>query len=82
MNYCVLNLFIDVFWFKKTIFSHCFAGYPSFKGQVLDGKQLWDLIEGLAGNDLLYYTHLLTGEPLSFFLLLLDQNDSIMDVVE
>ncbi|GMH04346.1 hypothetical protein Nepgr_006185 [Nepenthes gracilis] len=37
------------------------TGYPSFKGQVLDGQQLWDLIEGLAGNDLLYYTHLLTG---------------------
>lgn len=37
------------------------TGYPSFKGQVLNGQQLWDLIEGLAGNDLLFYTHLLTG---------------------
>ncbi|KAJ0962738.1 hypothetical protein J5N97_027860 [Dioscorea zingiberensis] len=37
------------------------TGYPSFRGQVLDGQQLWDLIEGLAANDLLYYTHLLTG---------------------
>jgi len=37
------------------------AGYPSFKGQVLNGQQLWDLIEGLEANDLLYYTHLLTG---------------------
>ncbi|KAM7516359.1 hypothetical protein LguiA_005942 [Lonicera macranthoides] len=37
------------------------TGYPTFKGQVLNGEQLRDLIEGLAGNDLLYYTHLLTG---------------------
>ncbi|XP_020087917.1 pyridoxal kinase-like [Ananas comosus] len=37
------------------------TGYPSFRGQVLDGEQLWDLIEGLAANDLLFYTHLLTG---------------------
>ncbi|XP_020598441.1 pyridoxal kinase isoform X2 [Phalaenopsis equestris] len=37
------------------------TGYPTFKGQVLDGQHLWDLIEGLAANNLLYYTHLLTG---------------------
>ncbi|XP_020251818.1 pyridoxal kinase [Asparagus officinalis] len=37
------------------------TGYPSFKGQVLNGQQLWDLVEGLAANDLLFYTHLLTG---------------------
>lgn len=37
------------------------AGYPTFRGQVLNGQQLWDLIEGLEANDLLYYTHLLTG---------------------
>lgn len=37
------------------------TGYPTFKGQVLNGEQLWDLIEGLEANDLLYYTHLLTG---------------------
>ncbi|TYK19181.1 pyridoxal kinase isoform X2 [Cucumis melo var. makuwa] len=36
-------------------------GYPTFKGQVLNGRQLWDLIEGLEENELLYYTHLLTG---------------------
>ncbi|WRX21306.1 Pyridoxamine kinase/Phosphomethylpyrimidine kinase - like 2 [Theobroma cacao] len=35
--------------------------YPTFKGHVLNGQQLWDLIEGLEANDLLYYTHLLTG---------------------
>lgn len=37
------------------------TGYPTFKGQVLNGEQLWELIEGLEANDLLYYTHLLTG---------------------
>ncbi|XP_050941272.1 pyridoxal kinase-like [Cucumis melo] len=37
------------------------AGYPTFKGQVLNGGQLWDLIEGLEENELLYYPHLLTG---------------------
>ncbi|XP_020523374.1 pyridoxal kinase isoform X9 [Amborella trichopoda] len=37
------------------------AGYPTFRGQVLDGQQLWDLIEGLEANGLLFYTHLLTG---------------------
>lgn len=38
-----------------------YAGYPTFKGQVLNGQQLWELVEGLEANDLLYYTHLLTG---------------------
>lgn len=37
------------------------TGYPTFRGQVLNGKELWDLIEGLEANDLLFYTHLLTG---------------------
>lgn len=37
------------------------TGYPTFKGQVLNGQQLWEIIEGLEANDLLYYTHLLTG---------------------
>ncbi|KAL6223222.1 hypothetical protein ACLB2K_006610 [Fragaria x ananassa] len=37
------------------------TGYPTFKGQVLNGEQLWELIQGLESNDLLYYTHLLTG---------------------
>ncbi|CAN1351577.1 Pyridoxal kinase [Linum perenne] len=40
---------------------HFLAGYPSFKGQVLNGQQLWELIEGLQANNLLFYTHLLTG---------------------
>ncbi|XP_065037751.1 pyridoxal kinase-like isoform X2 [Musa acuminata AAA Group] len=37
------------------------TGYPTFKGHVLNGQQLCDLIEGLSENHLLYYTHLLTG---------------------
>ncbi|XP_034707301.1 pyridoxal kinase-like isoform X4 [Vitis riparia] len=37
------------------------TGYPTFKGQVLNGQQLGDLIAGLEENNLLYYTHLLTG---------------------
>ncbi|KAG0605631.1 hypothetical protein M758_9G075000 [Ceratodon purpureus] len=37
------------------------TGYKTVKGQVLDGEQLWALIEGLEANDLLHYTHLLTG---------------------
>ncbi|OVA14537.1 Pyridoxal phosphate (active vitamin B6) biosynthesis [Macleaya cordata] len=46
----------------STSFQDMFCvGYPTFKGQVLNGQQLWDLIEGLEANDLLYYTHLLTG---------------------
>ncbi|CAI0446305.1 unnamed protein product [Linum tenue] len=45
-------------------------GYPSFKGQVLNGQQLWELIEGLEANNLLFYTHLLTGREgiTSFFM--------------
>lgn len=31
------------------------------KGQVLNGDQLWTLMEGLEANNLLHYTHLLTG---------------------
>jgi len=27
----------------------------------LNGQELWELIEGLEGNELLFYTHLLTG---------------------
>lgn len=37
------------------------TGYSTVKGQVLDGEQLWALIEGLEANDLLHYTHLVTG---------------------
>lgn len=51
---------IDVDPINSVHFSN-HTGYPSWKGQVLNGEQLWTLIEGLEDNDLLYYTHLLTG---------------------
>jgi len=37
------------------------TGYPSWKGQVLQADQLWDLYEGLVANQLDSYTHVLTG---------------------
>ncbi|CAI5987788.1 unnamed protein product [Closterium sp. NIES-65] len=37
------------------------TGYPTWKGQILDGEQLGALIEGVEANGLLFYTHLLTG---------------------
>jgi len=37
------------------------TGYESWKGTVTTAEQLWDLIEGLQANDLLSYTHLVTG---------------------
>jgi len=38
------------------------TGYPTFKGTVTTGDELWSLVEGLEANGLLdNYTHLLTG---------------------
>lgn len=37
------------------------TGYPTIKGNVLSGKELLELVDGLQQNDLLQYTHLLTG---------------------
>ena len=38
------------------------TGYPSWKGTVMSGEQLLELLEGMEANDLLSgYTHLLTG---------------------
>lgn len=53
------------------------TGYPLWRGQVLNGEELWVLIEGLEANDILYYTHLLTGYigSLSFL-------ESVVRVVE
>ena len=36
-------------------------GYEQFKGQVLEAAELDVLIDGLHSNDLLRYTHILTG---------------------
>ncbi|XP_075673303.1 pyridoxal kinase isoform X2 [Castanea sativa] len=53
------------------------TGYPSFKGQVLNGQQLWELIEGLEANNLLYYTHLLTVSFLNTILEVVNKLRSI-----
>ncbi|KAM7268124.1 hypothetical protein ACFE04_010290 [Oxalis oulophora] len=53
------------------------TGYPTFKGQVLNGEQLWDLIQGLEANQLLHYTHLLTGYIGSVSFL-----DTVLEVVK
>jgi len=37
----------------------------------LNGQQLCDLIEGLEANDLLFYTHVLTGSHFKHWMLLL-----------
>ncbi|KAK9825962.1 hypothetical protein WJX74_001552 [Apatococcus lobatus] len=37
------------------------TGYPTKSGTVGTGKDLWDLVTGLQENQLLNYTHLLTG---------------------
>lgn len=38
------------------------TGYPLWKGKVLSGEELWDLIDAMETNGLLsQYTHLLTG---------------------
>ena len=42
-----------------------YLGYEEFKGQVLDSTDLSSLIEGLRANDLLHYSHMLTGRQLA-----------------
>jgi pyridoxine kinase len=37
------------------------TGYPTFKGTIMDGQQLEEVVAGLESNGLLRYTHLLTG---------------------
>nr|CAG4641014.1 EOG090X09AY [Eulimnadia texana] len=37
------------------------TGYGSWKGTVLNSTDLADLMDGLRGNDLLHYSHILTG---------------------
>jgi len=38
------------------------TGYPTFKGQVLQGHQLSEIVQGLEANELLQgYSHMLTG---------------------
>lgn len=38
------------------------TGFPTWTGEIMDGEQLWRLVEGLEANGLCgRYTHLLTG---------------------
>ena len=37
------------------------TGYPIFKGHIMDGSGLLEIIDGLESNNLLHYSHLLTG---------------------
>eukprot|EP00824_Muranothrix_gubernata_P007585 TRINITY_DN19649_c0_g1_i1.p2 TRINITY_DN19649_c0_g1~~TRINITY_DN19649_c0_g1_i1.p2 ORF type:complete len:247 (+),score=37.48 TRINITY_DN19649_c0_g1_i1:70-810(+) len=37
------------------------TGYASWRGEILDGATLWDLVEGMETHDLLRQTHVLTG---------------------
>nr|KAJ0195322.1 hypothetical protein LSAT_V11C700376160 [Lactuca sativa] len=65
---------------KSAVFPLQLLGYdvdPIMSGQVLNGKQLWELIEGLEANNLLYYTHLLTGYIGSVSFL-----DNVLEVVK
>lgn len=47
--------------FVNSVQFSCHTGYPSFSGSVLGGAQLDELVDGLDANDLLGYSHLLTG---------------------
>ncbi|CAL8073791.1 unnamed protein product [Calicophoron daubneyi] len=51
---------IEVDYINSVQFS-CHTGYPIYKGQVLDAKDLWELYNGLKANNLHRYTHVLTG---------------------
>lgn len=40
----------------------CCSGYKEFKGQVLNSSDLASLVGGLRSNNLLRYSHMLTGK--------------------
>lgn len=37
------------------------TGYPGFKGSVMQGPQLREIMDGLQANGLVQHTHMLTG---------------------
>ena len=51
---------VQVDFFNSVQFSN-HTGYPSWKGQIMGGEELWDVVEGLQANGLLYYDYLVTG---------------------
>ncbi|KAH9185104.1 hypothetical protein AeNC1_012924 [Aphanomyces euteiches] len=54
----LLGLEVDVL---NTVHFSNHTGYKKFRGERLNGDQLLDIIAGLEENDLINYTHLLTG---------------------
>ncbi|KAF0711772.1 Aste57867_5030 [Aphanomyces stellatus] len=54
----LLGLEVDVL---NTVHFSNHTGYKKFRGQRMDGEQLLDIVAGLEENDLLHYSHLLTG---------------------
>ena len=53
-------LVVQVDFFNSVQFSN-HTGYPSWKGQIMGGEELWDVVEGLQTNGLLHYDYLVTG---------------------
>ena len=51
---------VQVDFFNSVQFSN-HTGYPSWKGQIMGGEELWDVVEGLQANGLLHYDYLVTG---------------------
>jgi len=51
---------IEVDFVNSVQFSN-HTGYGTFRGDVLDGDKLWDIVTGLQTNKLLNHSHLLTG---------------------
>ncbi len=47
--------------FVNTVQFSNHTGYPSWKGQIMDGDQLGEIVEGLQTNGLLYYDYLISG---------------------
>jgi pyridoxine kinase len=59
----LLNIEVD--FINSVQFSN-HTGYKQWRGTVMTGEQLWELVEGLEMNELAgSYTHLLTGHPQS-----------------
>ncbi len=50
-----------ILWVDQSILSMLYTGYPSHQGTVMNGEELWNLVQGMQESNLLEYTHLLTG---------------------
>lgn len=60
MRDVIESRFLQVDFVNSVQFSN-HTGYPSWKGTIMDGDQLWEIVEGLQTNGLLYYDYLVTG---------------------